>query len=126
MIFHILAFLMGGFIWNYSECCCDFGICKFVFNAIVWSGMSMGCYIISLAAFAAIFFMGEKNDEPDLDINWSIGGALLLTGIVLSAVAISLASYQWSVDRKAHADDKMDAAVDAAVRRASGQGPKLN
>jgi hypothetical protein len=123
MVFHFLAFLMGGFIWNYSACCCDFGVCKFIFNAIVWSGLSMGCYIISLAAFAAIFFMGEKNSDPDLDIKWSIGGALLLTGIVLSAVAISLASYQWTQDRKTKEDAQLDQAVDAAVRRASGQGP---
>lgn len=111
---------MGGFIWNYADCCCDFGICKFVFNSIVWSGLSLGCYIISIGAFAAILFTGEKNDAPELDIKWSIGGALLISGMVLTAIAISMASYQWSVDKKGKEDEKMEAAVDAAVRRASG------
>jgi hypothetical protein len=122
IVFHILAFLMGGFMWNYSECCCDFGICAFVFNAVVWSGLSLGSYIISLGAFAAIFFAGRKNDAPELVVKWSVGGAFLVSGIVLSAIAISLASYQWAHDRKTKEDEELDQAVDNAVRRASKQG----
>lgn len=122
IIFHVLAFLMGGFIWNYSECCCDFGICAFVFNAIVWSGLSLFCYIISMGAFAAIFFTGQKNDSPELVVKWSVGGALLIGGIFLTAIAISLASFQWAKDRKSKEEVELDAAVDEAVRRASQQG----
>jgi len=122
IVFHILAFLMGGFMWNYSECCCDFGICAFVFNAVVWSGLSLASYVISIGAFAAIFFAGRKNDAPELVVKWSVGGAFLVSGIVLSAIAISLASYQWAHDRRSKEDAELDQAVDEAVRRASQQG----
>lgn len=140
--FHIIAFLMGGFIWNYSKCCCDFGVCGFVFNSIVWSSLSLICYIMSICAFAGVFFQGRAHDAEDqwldadgnldpleimdlaeenrLKITWSPGGGLLITNIVFSAIAISLASYQWAKDRNEDEEDKMEAAVEEAVRRVGG------
>jgi len=136
IVFHILAFLMGGFIWNYSKACCDFGVCSFVFNSIVWSSLSLLCYMISVIAFSGIFLQGVAppaddadqyntwvvNTNDRLDVIWSVGGALILSAIVFSAIAISLASYQWAQDRSAAADDKMEEAVEQAVRRVSGRG----
>jgi len=138
---------MGGFIWNYSKCCCDFGICGFIFNSIVWSGLSLGCYIVSLCAFAGIFFQGRAHEEDPtdstddgdgwwdsdndtwvsnvvnendrLEVIWSVGGALIITGIVFTAIAISLASYQWAKDQMEEDEDKMEQAVEDAVRRVS-------
>jgi len=131
IVFHVLAFLMGGFIWNYSKCCCDFGVCGFVFNAIVWSSLSLVCYMVSIITFAGLFFQGIEHDESNdeyveederLEVVWSVGGALIITGMVFSAIAISLSSYQWAKDRQEAEDDKMEAAVEQAVRRVSGRG----
>jgi len=128
IVFHILAFLMGGFVWNYSKACCDFGVCSFVFNSIVWSSLSLVCYMICVISFAGIFFQGVEQPETgpygmptetQLAVEWSVGGALILTSIVFSAIAISLASYQWARDKADAEDDKMEAAVADAVRRAS-------
>jgi len=138
IIFHILAFLMGGFMWNYSKLCCDFGICAFVFNSIVWASLSLVSYIICICSFAGVLYQGVERpklrdvaapthdghfailEKNQLEVKWSVGGALIITGIVFSAIAISLASYQWAVDSKKDEDDKMEAAVEQAVRRVSG------
>lgn len=133
IICHILAIAMGGFIWNYSKAC-NFGPCQFIFNSMIWAGLALVCYIMSLACFSGIYLQGEPVDEdhtvntpgdcavdspggvssqnvevkePFGNVAYSPGGAMVIAAIVFKFVAITLASYQWYVDSKHEEEEKV-------------------
>jgi len=96
---HVLAFLLGGFIWNYKDCC-DWGVCSFLFNSLVYAYGSLLFYIISACSFAAIYLQGIENEDTNqnVKIKWSVGGILLLCGIFIEIIGLSLASYAFYKD----------------------------
>merc|ERR1711964_323344 len=111
----------GGFIWNYAEKCCNFGVCALIFNSIFWAGVSLLMYFMSVVSFGTIYVQGEKNDEASqaLDIILSPGGGMIIASIAFQVLGLSLATWQWAKDAK----KAQVAAIDAAVARAAG--PKV-